>query len=284
MSPVDHAKSFLSFLVVTLNLLIWLPALLLTAVFRVAVPTRSVNTRWRLTTLAYRIAVMVNTWWLTRILNIRFVVEDQGDVLGKMATTDCPVILCNHRSWFDVFLLQTLVCHRGPILTFLIKSELVWVPVLGWVCLALDFPRLKRKGDETSRRSDLEVVRSVSAQLTSSPGALLIFPEGTRFTESKRDSLGSPYELLLAPRPGGFNAILSSIPKDTRIVDITIRYQRGDDSCWRCMSGAVDEIHVRVVAATAGEITDPVEWLAQTWAGKDRWLAIRYNKSRDDIS
>ena len=111
---------------------------------------------------------------------VRFEIEDEDLVLETLRPHESPMIIANHRSWFDIFALQTLICRRGPMLKFLIKTELLWVPVLGWVCVALNFPRLQRKGDRRTRTRDLGIVQKASLQLGASPGALLLFPEGTR--------------------------------------------------------------------------------------------------------
>ena len=181
------------------------------------------------------------------------------------------MIIANHRSWFDIFALQTLICRRGPMLKFLIKTELLWVPVLGWVCVALNFPRLQRKGDRRTRTRDLGIVQKASLQLGASPGALLLFPEGTRYTEEKRLQSGAPYKSLLRPKPGGFSTIFLSLPDSTTIIDFSIGYAPGDDNCWRCMSGLVNIVRVKVSRAAVGDI-DGLEWLEDTWRQKDVWL------------
>lgn len=206
------------------------------------------------------------------MLGIRFVIDDQNGVLQQLAKTDNPLIISNHRSWFDIFVLQTLISGHGPILKFLIKAELLWVPVLGWVCIVLNFPTLKRKGDKTSRERDLKVAQSASLQINTTPGALLIFPEGTRFSERKREQGNSPYNFLLKPKPGGFKAIHNSLPKSTTIIDFSIRYHLGDDNCWRCMSGLVEEIHIRVSATQSDDIDEGLEWLEKQWLQKELWL------------
>lgn len=266
--------SVLSFAFVTANLLLWLPLLLLAALIRLAVPHAAVQRfNHQMVEFVYRTAVKIDAWWFASVLGIRFAVEDPTDILGSLTPTQSPVVISNHQSWFDIFLLQTILSRHGPILKFVIKVELLWVPVLGWICLALNFPRLRRKVDAQSRSEDLKRVQTASLTLGSEPGGLLIFPEGTRFSEEKRKTDGSPYQNLLKPRPGGLTMIQKSMPVDTEVVDISIGYMPGETGCWRCMSGSVDKIRVKVESHQIQDVAEPGVWLDRRWMAKDLWLA-----------
>jgi len=265
--------SVASWIFITLNLLIWLPFLLLAAFVRFVCPVNAVKVLTdNLVDEVYRIATRIDGWWIERVLGVRFEIEDEDFALETLRPHESPMIIANHRSWFDIFTLQTLICRRGPMLKFLIKTELLWVPVLGWVCVALNFPRLQRKGDQKTRTRDLGIVQKASLQLGASPGALLLFPEGTRYTEEKRVQNGAPYKSLLRPKPGGFNTILLSLPDSTSIIDFSIGYEPGDDNCWRCMSGLVNIVRVKVSQTTISGMNG-MEWLEDSWQQKDEWLA-----------
>jgi 1-acyl-sn-glycerol-3-phosphate acyltransferase len=207
-----------------------------------------------------------------RVLGIAITVEGDLTTLTSLSPADSLVVVCNHQSWFDVFLLQTLISKRGPSLKFLIKAKLLWIPVLGWVCLALNFPRLSRKGDAESRSRDLNRVVSASLNLGNAPGGLVIFPEGTRFSEEKRRPGVPAYKHVLPPKPGGFSRIHQSMSDGTNVLDVSIRYGNNDTNCWRCMSGAVSEIRVRVDSCRTRDIQDVSAWLASRWTAKDAWL------------
>ena len=273
MPTTRHMVSVASWTFITLNLLIWLPFLLLAAFVRFVCPVNAVKVLTdNLVDEVYRIATRIDGWWIERVLGVRFEIEDGDFALETLRPHESPMIIANHRSWFDIFTLQTLICRRGPMLKFLIKTELLWVPVLGWVCIALNFPRLQRKGDQKTRTRDLSIVQKASLQLGASPGALLLFPEGTRYTEEKRVQNGAPYKSLLRPKPGGFNTILLSLPDSTSIIDFSIGYEPGDDNCWRCMSGLVNIVRVKVSQTTISGMNG-MEWLEDSWQQKDEWLA-----------
>ena len=282
-SIVGHVTSFVSFLFVTANLVLWFPLLLLAAIVRFVVPVGIVEkATHQVVDSVYRLAVNIDAWWISNVLGIELEIEDHMDVLGSLAHSESPVVICNHQSWFDIFLLQTLISGRGPILKFVIKVELLWVPVLGWICLALNFPRLNRKGDVRSRSKDLNSVESASLTLGKEPGGLLIFPEGTRFSDEKRVVRRSHYLNLLLPKAGGLSVIQKSMPGDTRILDISIRYNHGDANCWRCMSTAVDKIQVKVESFQLQDVEDATDWLNQRWSVKETWLASQQNYFVDE--
>jgi len=133
----------------------------------------------------YRTAVKADTWWFFRVLGIDIKVEDEHQILSGLSATECPLVISNHQSWFDIFILQGLISRHGPMQKFLIKQELLWVPVLGWVCLALNFPVLTRKSDQAARTQDRAVAQLASRELGNEPGALLLFPEVSRYSQEK---------------------------------------------------------------------------------------------------
>lgn len=273
LSLFSHVMSFVSFAFVTVNLLLWLPVLLLVALVRVVAPIRVVEKAAHcVVQFVYRAAVNLDAWWFSSVLGIKFEIEDPMDVLGRLSRSQSPAIICNHQSWFDIFLLQTLISGRGPMLKFVIKAELLWIPVLGWICLALNFPRLTRRVDAESRSKDRSRVQSASLTLGKEPGGLLIFPEGTRFNETKRVTRSSPHRHLLRPKSGGLSVIQQSMPAGTSILDISIRYNSGDANCWRCMSGLVNKIQVKVESFQLEDVDDASAWLNHRWSVKDAWL------------
>ncbi len=63
------------------------------------------------------------------------------------------------------------------------------------------------------------------------------------------------------------------MPAGTSILDISIRYNSGDANCWRCMSGLVNKIQVKVESFQLEDVNDATAWLNQRWVAKDAWLA-----------
>lgn len=207
----------------------------------------------------------------------------------------CYLVNCNHQSWVDIPVLQRCFNRRLPFLRFFLKSQLIWVPFLGAAWWALDFPFMKRVSRERLARQpglrgkDLESAREACEKFRSIPVAMMNFPEGTRFTASKRDSTESPYHHLLKPRIGGIGQVLYALaePLDG-LVDVTIVYQgpsAAAPNLWELVTGRVDRIIVRaelrdIPAGLRGRNfkTDPgfrhdlKNWVEQSWSEKDRLI------------
>jgi 1-acyl-sn-glycerol-3-phosphate acyltransferase len=41
------------------------------------------------------------------------------------------LVVSNHQSWADIFVLQKIMNRRIPLLKFFLKHELIWVPLIG---------------------------------------------------------------------------------------------------------------------------------------------------------
>lgn len=213
----------------------------------------------------YRIAAAIDSFWMLKIVRIRINVD------GELPEHPAPIVISNHQTWFDIPVLQHVVTGEGPILKFLIKRQLIWVPIVGWICWALGMPRLNRGQGEGAREKDYAAIESASTTLGKDPGALLIFAEGTRFTPAKQQHQQSPFRHLLNPRPGGFKIAMSAVPPDTPIVSVTIAYQE-TTNFWSCLGGATRQIDVRLRTTTASEVGDPRDWLNRSWQENDQWL------------
>ena len=214
----------------------------------------------------YRLAVRINSFWMRQVVGIELVIE------GEVPAHPNPIVISNHQSWFDIPLVQDVISARGPVLQFLIKRELIWVPIIGWICLVLNFPRLKRSGSADARAYDLAAINNAANELESRFGALFIFAEGTRFTPEKSATQASPYPGLLRPKIGGFSAIVEQAPPETPIIDITLSYAAGSAHFWRCLHGGTPSVRIKVDVFQASEVTDVANWLDQRWRAKSDWL------------
>jgi 1-acyl-sn-glycerol-3-phosphate acyltransferase len=260
--------SLTSSLVVILNLGFWMFPMISLAVIRALVgrfePVYDGCTK--LIELCYKAAAAINSAWMVHVVRVDFNVD------GTLPDHSSPVIVVNHQSWFDIPILHHVVTGQGPILKFLIKRQLIWVPIVGWICYALNFPRLNRGGTGSAQRQDLKTIKAASSSLHKERGALLIFAEGTRITEEKHRNQNSPYKKLLIPRPGGLKIALSTMPPDTPVVDITINYKGGETNFWKCLHGANRTIDIHIEKHNASDIEDARSWLQDRWEKKDKRL------------
>ena len=276
----QHAKAAIALLVIVLNLVVWCVPLLLLLPLKALVPSMRAWITRRAADV-YRAAVAVNDWWLGKVSGASW----QRPALD-LGTDETCIVIANHVSWTDIFVLQSVISRRGPILKFLCKRELAWIPVLGLIFLAFDFPMLQRRsgaqarggvGSEAQRRrGDIERIREAGASLAKAPAAMLAFVEGTRFREEKRDPSGA-LKCLLPPRVGGFGAILAALePQDVNVVDVALLYRqpRPAPLFWHFLAGAGGPIGVVAQATPAGVIAaeGTESWLERRWAEKDALL------------
>jgi 1-acyl-sn-glycerol-3-phosphate acyltransferase len=116
-------------------------------------------------------------WLVTHVCGIRY------NVLGAQHIPGHPcVAMAKHQSaWETVFILT-----RIPRAVWIIKRELQWLPVIGWVLFALKSIAIDRKSGKRAVDQIEEQGRDRIAQ-----GLWVsIFPEGTRVAPGKRGRYG----------------------------------------------------------------------------------------------
>ena len=126
-------------------------------------------------------------WWLKITVNIKTKVIGQENILHSPC-----VIISNHQSTWETLAFQTIF----PPHTWVLKRELLWLPVFGW-SLALLNPIIINRGDKLNAIK--KVIRQGSDRLKKGI-SIVIYPEGTR----------QPYKQLGAYQNGG-----SAIAKKT---------------------------------------------------------------------
>jgi 1-acyl-sn-glycerol-3-phosphate acyltransferase len=196
------------------------------------------------------------------------------------------LVLPNHQSWSDIFVLQTFFGRRTALLTFFLKRQLRWVPVFGHAWKSLGFPFMERHDaaavarDPSLRVRDLETTRRFCDRIRTEPFAVVNFVEGTRRTERK--AARSPYRHLLAPKAGGIAVAMQALEGSwDEVLDVTIRYPSGRSTFIDLLMGKVGRVRLDVRPVPPGEIprgdylNDPefVErfrtWLNELWQRKD---------------
>ncbi|MGH8158116.1 MAG: acyltransferase [Rhodanobacter sp.] len=163
------------------------------------------------------------------------------------------LVLCNHQSWVDIPVLQKIFNRRIPFLRFFLKSQLIWVPLLGPAWWALDFPFMKRYSKETLaaypelQGKDMEATRRACEKFRHMPVSVMNFAEGTRFTPLKHDAQFSPYRYLLRPRAGGLAFVLDAMGDALHaILDVTIVYPNGPCTMMDLIAGRIRDIRVHM--------------------------------------
>jgi 1-acyl-sn-glycerol-3-phosphate acyltransferase len=178
------------------------------------------------------------------------------------------------------------------LIRFFLKQRLIWFPIVGQACWALEFPFMRRYSADYVQRHpekrgrDLASTRRACQRYRHIPVAILSFLEGTRFSQEKRAEQDSPYGHLLRPRVGGIAFVVASLGDQLEAMfDVTLAYPGGDVTFWQFVSGRVPLIIVRArplaipAEFVTAEIIEPgatrdrfKSWIDAIWREKDALL------------
>jgi 1-acyl-sn-glycerol-3-phosphate acyltransferase len=189
------------------------------------------------------------------------------------------LIISNHVSWVDIFVLFRAFHGRAPFIRFFLKQQLIWAPIVGQGCWALEFPFMRRYTPEymekhpEKRGKDLETTRRACQRYRNFPVAIANFVEGTRFTRAKREQQQSPYRHLLRPRVGGVGFVFASLGALLEATyDVTIAYPREEVTIWEFITGRVERVVVRARRVEPPPADGVKEWINDVWREKDALL------------
>lgn len=247
------ARATVALLLISLNTIVLCLVLFVLALGKWLAPTPGIRDRFR------RILAAIAETWIS--INNAILSSYGGttwdlELPAHLDREGCYLVLSNHRSWVDILVLQRCFNRRLPLLRFFLKQSLIRVPFLGVAWWALDFPFMRRYSrQELERRPelkgrDLENARLACEKLRGVPVAMMNFPEGTRFSEAKRERFGSRYRNLLEPRMGGIGQVLYALGDSLQaLVDVTIVYpdSAAAPSFWDLLAGRVPRITVRAL-------------------------------------
>ncbi|MGQ0621599.1 MAG: acyltransferase [Panacagrimonas sp.] len=218
----------------------------------------------------------------------------QLDQRGRVDRHGSYLLISNHQSWADILILFDLFHGRTHFLRFFLKRELIWVPLIGVICWALDMPFMKRHSREAIaanpalRNEDLETTRRFCERYRRRPITVVSFLEGTRFSEAKRAATGSPFRHLLRPKSAGASFTLNAMGEQfDGVIDVTIAYRPTRKPLlwsWLCGEQSRLDIHVDRLPIPADMIHGSYDtdedfrnrfqsWVNGIWARKDARLA-----------
>jgi 1-acyl-sn-glycerol-3-phosphate acyltransferase len=272
-----------------LNTLSWGTPIVLLGAFKLVLPEGRLRRRLilRLADFAERWTA-VNDSLFDRLLPTRWEVSP----VDGLRADGHYLIISNHSSWVDILVLQRVFHRRVALLRFFIKQELIWFPIVGAACWALDFPFMKRYSAEyleehpEKRGSDVATTRKACQRYKTIPVAILNFVEGTRFSIDKRIEQESPYRHLLRPRAGGVAHVIAAMGDQLEeLLDVTIAYPGVRMTMWKFLTGHVPRVRVDIRRrAIPPEIVDDAitepgperdrfrQWLEAIWEEKDKTL------------
>lgn len=285
-------KGLVSMLLLVASTVFWAIPLYALTLLKLVTPTR----RLRLRVLAglNRIALAwigTNLWWMRRWIKPRLDIH----LPTGLSPHQWWLVVVNHRSWTDIFILQMALHRRLPVPRFFLKRELILMPVIGLAWWALEFPFMRRYRRERLEREpalaqrDREATARMCRRAQQTPMAIYNFVEGTRFTPAKHQAQASPYQHLLRPRAGGTAQVVSLLGHQlSGILDVSLIYARACPSFWDFLCGREGAIslHARHLELPGwmpeGDYhQDPQykerfqTWLNALWQDKDHILDSR---------
>jgi len=274
-------RGALSFLVLTVNTLVWCLMLFVLALCKALLPFQAVLSR-----LDPLINSIASAWTRCNRAWMRFAHRTDWTVEGveSLRYNDWYLVNCNHQSWVDIFVLQDALNGRIPVLKFFLKAELIYVPVIGLAWWALDFPFMKRHSRQALRKNpnlrndDRDSARKACAKFAKVPTSVMNFVEGTRFTAEKHATQASPYQHLLKPKAGAMAMALNAMGAQFHsLVDATIAYPDGIPTFWQYLCGQAPRVMLHVQ-----QVEIPVEFCTGDYEN-DRALRKSFHRWLDEI-
>ncbi|OQO06346.1 hypothetical protein B0A48_08935 [Cryoendolithus antarcticus] len=152
---------------------------------------------------------------------------------------ESAIVVSNHVEWTDVYSIQELAIRSGMLsrCRWFAKSQLRWVPGLGWGLWAMGMPLVSREWTHDKAEMDRVFYGAIRKHW---PIWLIAYSEATRYTLEKHVE-GAAWakahgkimpKHLLFPRTKGFIACVQQLrqaPHIKAVYDITIAYAHGKD-------------------------------------------------------
>ena len=201
------------------------------------------------------------------------------------------LLLLRHASIGDTLLASALIGHpHGLRLRYVLKRELLWDPCLDVVGSRLGHVFVDRFSADSQR--EVERVQASARDLGPREG-VLIYPEGTRFSEAKRarvlESLSRAGEAkqldyarslhcVLPPRTGGVLGLLEAAPEADVVVCMHTGFE-GAATLGQIWQGDLLRRRVRVRFLRIPRAAIPTgrdaraQWLRELWQQVDAWVA-----------
>lgn len=203
------------------------------------------------------------------------------------------LLIANHQSWLDIFVLSHLTLSRIPEPKYFLKESLKKVPFIGMGCWALDMPFMKRYSKSFLKKNphligtDIETTKRSCQKFKNKPTTIINFVEGTRFTTEKSNKQNNTFKHLLTPKAGGIAFSLATMGEQfDKILNVTLVYPKNPGHIMKDMlKGNLLEIIVDIeqiedLSELKGDyLTDTAykrnfhRWLTRMWQQKDTKIA-----------
>ena len=256
------------------------------SLLKLIIPIRSVKYHCITVVQALASFWVSSTIFIIKILSATEIEFEQDAELNEASTY---LVISNHKSWLDTLILMLAFHKKIPSLKFFMKFQMFFVPLIGMICWALEFPAMKRYSKDYIVRNpekkgkDIEMTQKYCQNLSDRPTTIVNFVEGTRYTKEK--AINSHYSHLLNPKAGGIAVILKSLSdKMVGVLNTTIVYDNPNQTLWDFMIHKTKKIKVKVDLISMSDV--PIgdyfnnskdkeafqEWLNNLWLHKDKYI------------
>jgi len=230
---------------------------------------------------------------------LRLVFDLSFEVSGSEDISPGPIlVLSRHASIIDTMLPgRYVVKPHGIRLRYVLKKELLLDPALDLGGHRLPNHFIDRGGNTTE---ELAALRELATTMDTDEG-VIIYPEGTRFSEAKRlryiepwrsqpDPLGDiagSYRRVLPPRPAGTLAMIES--SDADVVVLAHRGLEGFARVSDLWSGDIVGSRIDIAFWRVPRHQIPVDrarqqlWLFELWSQVDAWVVGEVETGRPRI-
>ena len=277
---------FLSFIFIAINLSFWIIPVVVFALIKLAAPINAIKfLAYRIMIWIYGMAVKTDGVLLFKILKNKIELRNPQ----ALSTNQNYLILSNHRSWADILILQSLLNKRTPPIQFIVKRELIFMPLIGLICWAYEYPFVRRKSLKSREikakktMGDMNIIRTKIDKIAASGHSIINFVEGTRFHMLKSEKQNLRFKHLLNPHTGGLFYILKNYgEKLDAILDFTIVYGCKSPIFWKFLSGRCRRIIVDLQKIQIKDLFKSLDsdenrihftvvskWLDDLWSEKD---------------
>ena len=153
------------------------------------------------------------------------------------------IAISNHQAFTDI-LVNCCLQAKVAFFSYVMKKSLLWqYPIMSWFCYVYGFPFLDRK----DRQRDIETLKKSYRLLKLLGNTLVIYPEGSRFSQQKKHQTESTNKYLLKPKIGGLATSLRALQDYLDgLVNVTIVYSGKGSSLLSLLSGKISKVNIHV--------------------------------------
>ncbi|OZJ06220.1 hypothetical protein BZG36_00761, partial [Bifiguratus adelaidae] len=179
-----------------------------------------------LTPFAPKLVFEINSWLAGRVWQVmQYVFERRKKAHITFSGTRVPanesaLVLCNHRSWTDIYMVHALAIRRGMLnyCKYFVKDSLKWLPFFGWGMWLMGMVFVKRNW-----LADHHKIAKMFARIKRDERKVYIISFGQIFSKER----GLPVmNHVLVPRTKGFVATVNELRGShvQCVYDLTLAY------------------------------------------------------------